>query len=130
MQWPMVTRGAAPNRIAEHGFVKSLVRVGIGIAVDGGFVNRIGYLVADRLDGAQIGDDGIEIFRQERLVEIGRHDGRERHTGQAVVIGPDAFDQRALDLRVGPVPDSGFNVRGDVRRGDDKRRRREYPSAR
>ena len=45
------------------------------------------HVVADRPDAAQIGNDSGEILRQQRLVEIRRHDRGERYAGQFAVIG-------------------------------------------
>jgi hypothetical protein len=80
-------------------------------------VDRIGHLVLDRLERAQIGDDAVEVTRRENLIESGRHDFGEPHAVRA-----DALLQRGLDLRVGPIADAGLLVGRDVGRGDVERR--------
>jgi hypothetical protein len=75
------------------------------------------------------GDDGFEIVRQQRLIEIGRHDGCERHASEAAVVRAHTLDQRTLDLGVAPASDPGLAVGCDVRRGGDESRRIEGQAA-
>jgi len=103
--------------------------VGIGIAVHWRLVHGIGDFVAHRLEVAKISDDGVEIVRQQRPVETGRHDRRQRNAGEVAVIRAHPFDQRALDLGVAPASDAGFDIGRDVRRGGDEGRRREFQAA-
>jgi hypothetical protein len=62
--------GAAADRIAKHGFVETGLGVGVGIAMRRRLVDGIGDFVPDRLNGAEVGDDGVKIVRQQCLVEI------------------------------------------------------------
>src|SRR5215467_13371885 len=75
-------------------------------------VDRVRDFVAYWLQGAQIGDDRIEIPIGHDMIEAGRHDHRHVH-----VVRPDTGTHERLELRVRPRADTGFLVRRNVRRG-------------
>ena len=122
--------GAAPDGIGQHRLAESGVGVGIGIAPHRDLVDGIGDFVADRRHAAQIGNDGVEVVGQQRLVEIRRHDRRQRNAGKPAMVRARSLDERALDLGVAPASDPGFPVRRDVGRGGGEGRRIEGEAAR
>ncbi len=88
-------------------------------------VDRRRRLLLHRLDGAQIGNDGVEIARREDFIEIRRHDRGEPHA-----VRPLALLQRLLDVGIAPVADAGLLVLRDVRGGHLERRLVELEPAR
>ena len=80
-------------------------------------VDRIRHFVLDRLQRAQVGDDGVHVAVGDDLVESDRHHCRDRDA-----VRPHAGAQQVLDLRVGPGTDAGLLVLGDVRRRHLERR--------
>ena len=103
--------------VAHHGFGERLLAARNHVLDLRHLVDRIRHLVAHRLDGAQIGNDRIEIAIGHDVVEAGRHDHRDMHT-----VRPYAGAHQRLDLRIGPAADAGFLVRRNVRRGHLERR--------
>jgi hypothetical protein len=74
-------------------------------------------------------DDGVEIVRQQPLIEIGRHNRRQRCAGEVAMIGAQSLDQRLLDLGIAPASDSGLDIGRDVWSGGDEGRCRELQAA-
>src|SRR5262249_29109148 len=73
------------------------------------FVDRIFNLVADGLERAQIGNDGIEVAIGHDVIEARRHNHCHMHA-----VWPYAGAHDRFDVRVGPGPDAGVLVRSDV----------------
>src|SRR6185312_7177289 len=105
----------AHRRPAEPGF-----HVRVGLAVNRQAIDGCRHFVAHRPDAAQVGDDCSEILRQQRLVEIGRHDRCQCNAGKLAVIGAHALDQGPLDLGLAPAADPGLDIGRDVRRSSEK----------
>ena len=108
---------AALDLVVEVGLRIGLLGARENVMRQRDLVDRVRHLVLDRLQAAQIGDDGVQIPRREDRIERRRHDLGDRHAVRAL-----AGQQHRLDLRIGPVADAGLLVRRDVRRGDLERR--------
>jgi len=73
---------AQPNRVAHALLGKSYFCVGKGVSVLRCLIFRQPHIVANGLYRSEIGDDGIEIARQQGLVKACGHHRCERHAGK------------------------------------------------
>src|SRR5262249_10637624 len=101
------------HHVAHHAFGELRLTAGNHNLKLGHLVDRVRDFVAHWLQGAQIGDDRVEIAIGHHVIEACRHDHRHMY-----IVRPDTGAHKRLELCVAPRADAGLLVGRYVRTGD------------